>query len=249
MIFYFSATGNSKYVAERIADALNDTAVSIEHGQVSYEIPENGILGFVMPTYTWEMPSICRAFLKNTEFKAAAGTYVFEVSTYGVMPGASGADAKHILQSKGIQVDALFGIQMPDTWTPIFDLSDKEKVAERNRAAEQEIGSMIPAIQQRRRGNFQKRRMPYAVRLVTDPVYQSLRLTRHFHVEDSCIGCGLCARKCPVSAIEMKKKKPSWVKKQCTMCLRCLHHCSVFAIQYGSTTKKHGQYRNPHVKV
>ena len=30
MILYFSATGNSKYVAERIAAAFDDTAVSIE---------------------------------------------------------------------------------------------------------------------------------------------------------------------------------------------------------------------------
>ena len=30
MIVYFSATGNSKYVAERIAAALNEKAVSIE---------------------------------------------------------------------------------------------------------------------------------------------------------------------------------------------------------------------------
>ena len=30
MIVYFSATGNSKYVAERIAEEFGDTAVSIE---------------------------------------------------------------------------------------------------------------------------------------------------------------------------------------------------------------------------
>ncbi len=30
MILYFSATGNSKYVAERIAEATGDRALSIE---------------------------------------------------------------------------------------------------------------------------------------------------------------------------------------------------------------------------
>ena len=33
------------------------------------------------------------------------------------------------------------------------------------------------------------------------------------------------------------------------MCLGCLHRCPKFAIQYGSRTKKHGQYTNPKVKV
>lgn len=69
-----------------------------------------------------------------------------------------------------------------------------------------------------------------------------MRQTHHFHVEDSCIGCGLCARNCPVSAIQLQDKKPVWVKEQCVMCLSCLHHCPKFAIQYGSRTKKHGQY-------
>lgn len=69
--------------------------------------------------------------------------------------------------------------------------------------------------------------------------------TSHFTVEDTCVGCGLCARNCPVSAIEIREKKPVWVKDECVMCLRCLHHCPKFAIQYGKRTKQHGQYTHP----
>lgn len=82
------------------------------------------------------------------------------------------------------------------------------------------------------------------------PIYdKSARRTAHFHVEDSCIGCGLCAKKCPVQAIEMQAGKPVWVKDKCVMCLGCLHRCPKFAIQYGRNAKKHGQYTNPNVKL
>ncbi len=76
------------------------------------------------------------------------------------------------------------------------------------------------------------------------------RNTSHLHVTTACIGCGLCAKKCPAHAIEMKEDKPVWMKKKCVMCLGCLHRCPRFAIQYGSgLNRKHGQYRNPHTNV
>lgn len=76
-----------------------------------------------------------------------------------------------------------------------------------------------------------------------------LSRTKNLTVEDTCVGCGLCAQKCPAQAIEMRAGKPVWVKKNCVMCLGCLHRCPQFAIQYGPNTKVHGQYRNPNVKL
>ena len=85
---------------------------------------------------------------------------------------------------------------------------------------------------------------------IAQPIYHHcVRCTSHFWVKDSCIGCGLCSKKCPIHAIEMQHQKPVWVKDKCVMCFGCLHRCPKFAIQYGRNTEKHGQYTNPNVKV
>ena len=153
------------------------------------------------------------------------------------------------MKRKGFPIDAMFDIRMPDTWTPIFDLSDPEKVAERNRKADVEITEVIGMISDRVKGKHMDLSFPRQAAMVGEKYYDSARRTDHLSVSDACIGCGLCAERCPAKAIQLDGKKPVWVKKKCIMCLRCLHYCPKFAIQYGKNTARHGQYRNPHVKV
>lgn len=57
MIFYFSATGNNKYLAERIAAATGDYLVSItecvKSGRYGFAVQRGEAVGFVTPTYFW----------------------------------------------------------------------------------------------------------------------------------------------------------------------------------------------------
>ena len=144
-----------------------------------------------------------------------------------------------------------YSAQMADTWTPIFDLSTPEKVAKYTKNTEDEIRSVIRSVKERSTNRYMSPRTPaFITEWIAEPIYNSkVRRTMNFHVEDTCIGCGLCAKKCPVQAIEIQDKRPVWIKDKCVMCLGCLHRCPKFAIQYGKNTKKHGQYTNPNVKV
>ncbi len=59
MILYFSATGNSEYVAKRIADETNDIAVSVTDYYKHYIFSFNekyDKFGIVSPTCSWGLP-------------------------------------------------------------------------------------------------------------------------------------------------------------------------------------------------
>lgn len=250
MIVYFSATGNSKYVAERIAEEFGDTAASIEGSDGRIGLEDGRMLGFVTPVYWWELPAPVRGFLQDLRIDGEEPSYTFIVTTCGTTPGCTYIEAERILSAKGMDLDAGFSVRMPDTWTPLFDLSDSDKVEKLNEEAETYIDDVLEGIRNRVKGNRMRKATPYALRLIADPLYNRARRTKNLHVEDGCVGCGLCAEKCPVQAIEIRDGKSVWVKEQCALCLRCLHLCPKFAIQYGNgSTRKHGQYRNPHVKV
>ena len=250
MILYFSGTGNCKYVAEQISAATNDKAVSIENCGKQIHIKNGENLGVVFPTHFWEVPAIMRDFMKQATINADKNAYAFAVATYGTTPGCSGTDMKKLLQKHGVDLCAAFSVKMPDNWTPVFDLSDPEKVRRQNENADKQLAVVIDKIQSKATGNHANPKAPYAVRKISDRLYEKARRTSHFTVEEGCIGCGLCAKKCPVQAIEMQNKKPVWTKAQCTLCLRCLHLCPKFAIQYGDgKTKQHGQYHHPKVEI
>ena len=248
MILYFSATGNSEYVAKRIATETGDIAVSITdcYKKQIFSFDEKyETFGIVSPTYSWGLPVIVTEILQRLDLSYKPN-YIFFIANYGTTPGQIGRFADDILTPKGLSLSAKFSVKMPDTWTPIFDLNNKEKVLRINDNAEFEIDSIIKQITNFTRGDFMNNKLPYPfARIVYNIEYDLMRKTKHFSVENTCVGCGLCAKNCPISAIKLKDRKPEWIKEQCVMCLACLHHCPKFAIQYGKRTKKHGQYTHP----
>ena len=247
MLFYFSATGNTKHVAEKIKEPQEEM-ISIEEAckaeSYAYTV-RDGRFGILSPTYAWGLPSIVYAFLEKLKLQYETKPYSFYVGTFGTTTGAASSIADSLLKEKGLALDAKFDICMPDTWTVIFDLSNGEKVKNSLKRAEEEIIELKALLSEKKRGKVMDFTVPEFVGRVAKKIYDSkMRKTKNLSVSDACIGCTLCAKKCSVQAIAMQNKKPVWVKEDCTMCLGCLHRCPKYAIYYGNgkATNAHGQY-------
>lgn len=198
MILYFSATGNCKYVAKRLAEADGQEVLPIvdciREKRFAFE---DGTIGVISPVYDWGLPSIVKEFLGQAAFQTS---YLYFVATYGTTPGAIGALANEAI--KGRNIDAYYSVRMPDTWTPIFGLSTPEKAAKYTKHTESEIDRVIQGVRDRQTNRHMCPCTPAILtKLIAEPIYNNrVRRTAHLHVEDGCIGCGLCAKKCRASS-------------------------------------------------
>ena len=243
MILYFSGTGNSKYVAQRIADALGDEIVNlndrIKSGDTS-PVETGERLVVVTPTYAWRIPRVARDWLLKTELRGAKQAWF--VMTCGSEVGNADKYNRELCAEKGFTCMGTAQIVMPENYIAMFSAPQADAARQIVAKSEPDIDRAIAAIQSNQ--PFAPTRNNLYDRFMSGPVnpifYKFFVKADAFTVSDTCIGCGQCAKRCPLNNVTLRDGKPVW-GRNCTHCMACICYCPVSAIEYGK--KSVGQPR------
>ena len=254
MIFYFSGCGNSRFVAESIAKALDERLLFVpeeeRNGKFDYELGDGERLGFVFPIYSWCPPQLMLDYVKKLHFDRQP-SYVWMAVTCGDNGGYADRVFRQQLEEIGLPMHADFCFQMPNTYVNMAGMSiDKpEKAARKIENAKAHLPAVIQDITERKCASEMRRGIfPSFKTNVIGKSFHKWVSDEPFFTTDACISCGKCVKVCPLQNITLEDGRPKW-HGHCTTCDACYHHCPQHAIQYGKATKGKGQYRFPNAEL
>lgn len=228
-ILYFTATGNSLYVAKRLGGKLISIPQMIKENK--YEFSDERI-GIVFPVFHVNIPPYIRDFLERSIFNCK---YLFVIATYGEYAGSTADEVKKILDKRSIPANYINNIQMLDNFIPAFDMNEqRERDAIKN--IEGQIDVVRTAIDNRMNFIIEDSEEAKAItgssefgteKLLIDlGIKEGESLDSAFSVDASCNQCGTCVKVCPLGNITLEKQ-PVYhnncmacvnVSKKCLMC-------------------------------
>ena len=246
MVLYFSATGNTEFIARELAARLDDECVNLlerikkgDNSPISSEKP------FVIcaPVYVCEMPRFMAKYLKKQPLEGSREVYF--IFTSGGYCGISGVLAKKIVKSKKMIYRGHAEFKMPRNYVAndAYPMLEKEETEKRIRESYGVIEKVTNDI---RTGNKLTARHVFLfetlITLPFNPIWCKYKLTsKDFYATDACIGCGKCEKLCPLNNIKLQDKKPVW-GNDCTHCMACIGNCPTNAIEYGEITQGKERY-------
>lgn len=268
MIFYFSATGNTRWAATKLAATTGEQLVYIPDvmdGDCTFRLAERERLGFVFPVHGWRPPLLVRRFIEKLNIKTTPDNYCFALCTAGDSIARTIDILAADLAKKGLSLDAAYSLLMPEAYVglPFMDVDTEEKELKKKQKAAEDLELYAREIAERQKTPWQTERERLHIgpvpRLLSGPVggffINVLVTDKLFRVDqEKCLRCGRCASVCPVGNISGGKGKlPQWLHNEkaqeshtrehaCMACFSCYHHCPTKAIAYGHRTKSKGQY-------
>ena len=241
MVYYFSGTGNSQWIAERLAALTGDQAASIadltRDGPNAVAVSAGSVIGVVFPVYAWGAPKLVERFCKGV--RVSEGAYAYAVCTCGDEAGNAVKKFRRVFP-----YTSAWSVAMPNNYIIGFDVDPPELAHKKIENAGARLMEIAEAVRgQKRIYSVHAGRAAWLKTAVVSPAFNAFaRGTKPFYAGDECISCSLCANECPSGAITMTDGKPVWTRKHCAQCMRCMMHCPEDCIQYGAFTKKKGRY-------
>ncbi len=236
---------------------------------IDYALLDDERIGFFYPVHGWQPPAIVRKFISRLRISSPSHPpYVYALCTCGDTVGDAMTILSKDLAARNLTLRAAFSLIMPESYVclPFMYTDTPEREKEKKDKAAEMLKDIIFRINDNKDGMHLLKTgpTPRLYSYVIGAYFNRFMITdKKFTVDvEKCIGCGKCVKVCPTGNIreikEIKDTKedrvshssqcsqdsyPSWLHDgSCTCCLACYHHCPTHAINYGSITKKRGQY-------
>ncbi|MDE7346653.1 MAG: EFR1 family ferrodoxin [Muribaculaceae bacterium] len=253
MIYYFSGTRNSRYAAMRLGSLTGEDVRFIPQVDPYLESPDaqaDRSIGFVFPVYAWGVPPIVLDFIRRLpesmiEDIRKRQLPVWCVATCGDETGMAVDMLRKALGSRGVSLAGAWSLIMPNVYVLLPGFGTDSHEIE-TRKLHDSIGRLESIAERVNSGRWEEDvhlgPWPGLKTALVYPLFRKWGVnTRKWHYTEACIGCGKCSMACPVGNIAMIDGRPKW-GSDCTSCCACYHVCPTRAAQYGSVTRRAGQY-------
>ena len=245
MIFCFSGTGNSRYIARRFAEALQEPLTDLNakiRTRDTSPIQTGRDVILIAPTYAWRIPRVVSDWLIKTEF--ASAERIWFVMDCGSEIGNAAKYNRRLAEQKNLQYMGTAQIVMPENYIALFATPEAEEAGKVVEKAQSDVEAAIASVQAGRKFPAPRNNMGYRIMsgIINPFFYRLIVKADPFRVSDACVGCGQCASKCPLNNIELRSGTPVW-GKQCTHCMACISYCPAKAIEYGKRSVGKPRYR------
>ena len=245
MIFYFTGTGNSLYVAKKLDENCISIPQVIKQEQLEFMADS---IGIICPVYGHEMPGMVKEFIRRATFRT---DYMFIVLTYGAHHGGAAEIADSFLQSVGKKADYITSIEMVDNFLPAFDMN--EQMA-KDKQVEDHLSQIRADVEGKKRCIQKAGLAEMAVHKMYLQMVKNAPETiwAAFYVFYDWVGCVIYTRVCPAGCIHLENQYAVHDSEECQACYACVHACPKMAIQFTlSRPEKNptARYRNEHVTL
>ena len=141
MLFYFTGTGNSLYVARQIEETPISIPQVLHQENLNFKDEK---IGIVYPVYAGEAPKIVLEFLEKATFET---DYFYLILTYGKDVTDAPECIARLLEEKGRHVNYIHSILMVDNYLPSFDMNEQRTM---DKNVEQQIQQALQDIQNKK---------------------------------------------------------------------------------------------------
>lgn len=243
MILYFTATGNSLYVAKKISENPISIPQILKHNNSEFT---DDTIGIVCPVYCGEIPHIVLDFIKKSKFNTP---YLYMILTYGNDETDSAEFTYNQCKQFDVNFDYINCIKMVDNYLPVFDMNE-QKAMDKN--VDAQINAVLDDINNLKKeilSTTPNGRKLHAKVAKMNKIMPSLNNGKAIKINaDKCTSCRVCTQVCPIGNIIVTTTAQR-LSKKCEFCLACVHNCPQNAIGLKMDKNPNARYRNENVTL